>query len=67
MSFEQYVGDETTIDLKFVKANMELISYHPIKQKTPADPATGKKVFFDALNATMERFQGTKGAFTSVP
>jgi hypothetical protein len=31
VSFETYVGDETVIDLKFVKAYMELISYHPIK------------------------------------
>jgi hypothetical protein len=68
MSFEHYVGDESTIDLKFVKSNLELISYHPIKQKTPADPATGRKVYIDALNNTLKRFQekDTRGQFKSV-
>jgi hypothetical protein len=58
------VGDEQTIDLKFVKTNLELISYHPIKQKTPSDPLNGKQVYLNALNATLKRFTSdTKGKF----
>lgn len=38
VSFESFVGDEETIDLSFVKAHMELLSYHPVKQQTPTDP-----------------------------
>jgi hypothetical protein len=57
VSFETFVGDEQVIDLKFVKAYMELISYHPIKQKTPADPVTGRSVYFTALETALKRFQ----------
>lgn len=67
-SFDTFVGDEDLIDLKFVKAYMELISYHPIKQKTPADPASGRAVYFDALRTALKRFQQADclGEFGSV-
>jgi hypothetical protein len=33
VSFESFVGDEENIDLIFVKAHMDLLSYHPFKSQ----------------------------------
>lgn len=56
------------IDLSFVKAHLELLSYHPVKQQTPIDPQSGRAHYFGALKGALQRFQkaDTVGAFPSV-
>ena len=53
VSFESFVGDEEVIDLSFVKAHMELLSYHPVKQQTPTDPQTGRAQYFASLKGAL--------------
>lgn len=53
--------------MKFVKAQMELASYHPIMavQKQEEDK---RQIYFECMTKTLERFQkkDTLGAFNSV-
>lgn len=39
LSYETFVGDESVIDLNFVKASIELISCHHIKSRPSTDAA----------------------------
>ena len=69
VSLETHVGDEEHIDEKFVKGQMEMVSYHPIaSDHEKKDIAEAKKIYNDCLEKTLQRFQNreTLGCFVSV-
>ena len=49
------MGDEENIDLSFVKAHMDLLSYHPFKSQL-SDVYAAKEAYFNALNGSLKRF-----------
>ena len=55
-SYEEYIGDEQTIDLNFIKNSMTQFYIHPIKNKMSKSEEDATKLYKEIMQTTLDRF-----------
>ena len=67
-SFEEHVGSENNVDAAYARRYLELLTFHPFKNKKKFDQSEATFIYKDVMQDVISRFErsDTKGKFSSV-